>query len=287
MSSKIYDAFDKIHADESLKRKTRERISQEIARKSSRRLSPVRLCISGLLIFLIAGSAIGGYLMYTTPVAAVSIEADQYVLLNLNRFDKIIDAVSYDDKGNAVSQLSDLKHASCQEAVEALLEDASYEEALTRNVPVQIYVTGDDSETVVQLQEEIENYASRNQENITCHHGDSQDMDAAQQLGLSYGKYESYLLLKELYPSITPEEVQSLSMKEIRSLLEGSSNPQDSGTSSSPSQGSQGNRFGASDSQGTSYGSSSHSQEHSSQTSGNHQGNAEQKQSQKLQKGKH
>lgn len=279
MSSKIYNAFDNIHAGESLKRKTQERLSQEIYQRSSRRLAPVRLCISGLLIFLILGTAMGGYLMYTTPVAAVSIEADQYVLLNLNRFDKIIDAVSYDDRGNALSKLSDLKHISCQEAVAALLEDSSYSETLSTNIPVQIYIAGDDSENVGQLQEEIQALASQYQENVSCHHGDSRDMDAAQQLGLPYGKYQSYLLLQEIYPSITPEEVRSLSMKEIRTMLEASqSSPtsSDSQGSSSQSGNSRGNRFGVSDSQDC----SSHSAESPCEDN-------QKKQNQKLQKGKH
>lgn len=41
----------------------------------------------------------------------------------------------------------------------------------------------------------------------------------AHEAGLSYGKYMAYLELKELDPDIAPEDVQGMTMREIRDRI--------------------------------------------------------------------
>ena len=44
-------------------------------------------------------------------------------------------------------------------------------------------------------------------------------MEAAHDCGLSYGKYRAYLELAALDPTVTPEEVQGMTMREIRDRI--------------------------------------------------------------------
>ena len=44
-------------------------------------------------------------------------------------------------------------------------------------------------------------------------------LDQAHELGMSCGKYRAFLQLQELDPTITPEQVQNMTMREIRDLL--------------------------------------------------------------------
>ena len=45
-------------------------------------------------------------------------------------------------------------------------------------------------------------------------------MAAAVEMGLSYGKYLAFLEIQSRYPDITPQEVQGMTMREIRDLLD-------------------------------------------------------------------
>ena len=54
------------------------------------------------------------------------------------------------------------------------------------------------------------------QENTYCYAADREEIDKAHQNGLSYGKYRAYQQLQELEPEITPEDVQDMTMDEIR-----------------------------------------------------------------------
>ena len=44
-------------------------------------------------------------------------------------------------------------------------------------------------------------------------------MEQAHEAGLSYGKYKAYLELQALDPTITVVEIQNMTMREIRDLL--------------------------------------------------------------------
>ena len=44
-------------------------------------------------------------------------------------------------------------------------------------------------------------------------------MEAAHEAGLSYGKYQAFLALQALDPSVTAEEVQGMTMRELRDRI--------------------------------------------------------------------
>lgn len=47
----------------------------------------------------------------------------------------------------------------------------------------------------------------------------SEDISAAHNLGLSYGRYRLYLEIIQYDPKITPEQLNQMSMREIKNLL--------------------------------------------------------------------
>ena len=56
-------------------------------------------------------------------------------------------------------------------------------------------------------------------QNARCHTAQPEELEDAHDLGLSCGKYRAYLELYTLDPSITPDQVGSMTMREIRDLL--------------------------------------------------------------------
>ena len=57
--------------------------------------------------------------------------------------------------------------------------------------------------------------------NTYCYSVDAQWAQEAHHLSLSCGKYRAFLEVQALYPDITPEEIQGMTMREIRTLLSG------------------------------------------------------------------
>lgn len=68
----------------------------------------------------------------------------------------------------------------------------------------------------------LENVSSHMEghQNIHCYMGNSEEVQSAHAHGLSFGKYRAFLELQKLDPTITAEDIQSLSMCRIRELLE-------------------------------------------------------------------
>ena len=54
---------------------------------------------------------------------------------------------------------------------------------------------------------------------IRCHTSSSDTVSEAHGHGMSVGKYQTYLLLRELDPGITVEDIQGMTMREIYQLI--------------------------------------------------------------------
>ena len=60
----------------------------------------------------------------------------------------------------------------------------------------------------------------RGQRNAYCYCAHPDEVEAAHAAGLSYGKYQAFLELQALDPTITVEEVQDMTMREIRDRID-------------------------------------------------------------------
>ena len=57
-------------------------------------------------------------------------------------------------------------------------------------------------------------------QNAYCYSADSKEVAPAHGHGMSCGKYRAFLELQKLCPDITPEEIQNMTMREIRDLTD-------------------------------------------------------------------
>ena len=84
MDERLREAFDEVRADEALKERTRAFLADKTAK---RRRRPVwRLAAACLTLLVLAGGA----LLWTTPVAAVSVDVNPSLELALNCFDRVV-----------------------------------------------------------------------------------------------------------------------------------------------------------------------------------------------------
>ena len=232
---KLKAAFDQVRAEEKLKERTKEYLSEKVYARKKKRTSPLRnfaaAAACALLVFLAGGSY-----LYFTPTAYISVDVNPSLELGINRFDRIISVTGYNEDGKALADSLDLKYMDYSDALEALLADQEMEVYLSDNADVVLTVAGNSDSQSSQILETVESCASGH-ENIHCHSGDTEDIHHAHDAGLSFGKYQAYLTLKELNPSVTLEEVQDMTMSQIRELIQEYSQEDSQGSSQGNSQG--------------------------------------------------
>ena len=83
---------------------------------------------------------------------------------------------------------------------------------------VVLTVAGDNAAKSSEILDNVESCMSEHQ-NVYCHSGNSEEVHHAHDAGLSFGKYQAWQVLQDLDPDITLEEVQDMTMSEIRDLI--------------------------------------------------------------------
>ena len=232
---KLKAAFDQVRAEEELKERTKEYLSEKVYARKKKRTSPLRnfaaAAACALLVFLAGGSY-----LYFTPTAYISVDVNPSLELGINRFDRIVSVTGYNEDGKALADSLDLKYMDYSDALEALLADQDMEVYLSDNADVVFTVAGKSESQSSQILETVESCASSH-ENVHCHSGDTEEIHHAHDAGLSFGKYQAYLTLKELDPSVTLEEIQDMTMSQIRELIQEYSQEDSQGNPQGNSQG--------------------------------------------------
>lgn len=232
---KLKVAFDQVRAEEELKERTKEYLSEKVYARKKKRISPLRnfaaAAACALLVFLAGGSY-----LYFTPTAYISVDINPSLELGINRFDRIVSVTGYNEDGKALADSLDLKYMDYSDALESLLADQDMEVYLSDNADVVLTVAGKSENQSSQILETVESCASSH-ENVHCHSGDTEEIHHAHNAGLSFGKYQAYLTLKGLDPSVTLEEIQDMTMSQIRELIQEYSQEDSQGSSQGNSQG--------------------------------------------------
>ena len=81
-----------------------------------------------------------------------------------------------------------------------------------------IAVIGEDSTQSEEVLATVQSCTS-GKSNTYCYAARTEEVQAAHETGLSYGKYRAYLELQELDPTVTVEQIQTMTMREIRERI--------------------------------------------------------------------
>ena len=183
-------------------------------RLRQRRLAPLLACLA-LVVALLGG---GGWLWFT-PTASVSVDINPSLELRLNRFSRVVAVEGANADGQALAQELGLRFLDCAAALEAILASDTVSALLAQDSALTIAVSGQDEAQCQGLLTQAQ-HCTAGQENAHCFSASSREHDEAHQAGLTLGKYRAYLALHDLDPTVTPEEVQNLTMAEIRARIQ-------------------------------------------------------------------
>lgn len=174
----------------------------------------------------------GGWI-FLTPTTQISIDINPSMELGVNRFDRVVSARGCNADGERLVQALDIWFADYTEAVHQITENADVAALLSEDAVLEITVVGKNDRQCERVLSGVES-CTHGQQNVYCHSAHEEELHGAHEHGLSYGKYRAYLELKELGADITPEEVQGMTMREIRELMDSLSGEQTDATEFPP-----------------------------------------------------
>lgn len=214
MDEQIRAAFGQLHAGEAMKENTRAALDK--ARNRRRRPMSYLAAAAVCLVLLLAG--LGGYRYYFTPTTYLSIDINPSLELGINRFDKVVTVRAWNEDGQELADSLDLRLMNYQEALEQLVASEGIADRLAAGELLSITVAGENEAQCGRLLAGAE-ACTAGQENVRCHRGDAEVLEEAHHAGLSLGKYQAFLELQALDPTVTAEDVAGLTMRQIRDWI--------------------------------------------------------------------
>ena len=210
MDERIREAFGQLHAGEVLKENTRAALDK--ARNRRRRPVGYLAAAAVCLVLLLAG--LGGYHYYFTPTTYLSVDINPSLELGINRFDRVVSVKAWNEDGQALADSMELNLLDYQEALERLVACEDIAGRLAAGELLSITVAGEDEAQCGRLLVGAQ-ACTAGQENVMCRHGDGELLEQAHHAGLSLGKYQAFLTLQALDPTVTAEDAAGMTMREI------------------------------------------------------------------------
>lgn len=215
MEDKIREALELVRTEDALKERTARTVTAALRRRL-RRGHPMMQYAAVAAACLIIMLTISGCRIYATPVATISLDVNPSLELSVNRFDRVIAATAFNEDAQAILSSAKIQNMRYQDALELLLCSEGFTPYRSEGADISITVAGVSDQHSTEILQRIRRCDSVISLNASCHSGHHENTTAAHEANLSLGKYEAYLILHELDSSISPSDVQPLTMREIR-----------------------------------------------------------------------
>lgn len=211
---RLKEAFDNVHADNEIKRRTREFLAQKTRGYRQGTVFPYRRLAAVMACLLLVLSGCGGYILYFIPVSSVSVDVNPSIELGINRFDRVVTVDTYNDDGSDIMSSLDVRFMDYRDAMDVILSQESEEAYLAEDSCIAISVSGaaegKQREMLAHLHTCAASYG-----NVHCSTGSHKDAAAAHAAGMTLGRYQAFLKLQALDPSVTAADIEGLTISQI------------------------------------------------------------------------
>ena len=217
--SVLISAFDSVHADAAQKRSAEAFVRAEREKRGrSSLLCSFRRAASLAGITLVFFS---GYLfrMYFEPVSVISIDINPSLELSVNTYDRVVRVDGFNEDGRELAEGLQLRFLNYEEAVDRIVNSETVTTLLNREEELVITVVGEDENRNAKLCESLESY-TQSRGSGSCYTALPETVEDAHSCGMSYGKYLAYQQALQQDENLTSEEVQDMTMNEIREITE-------------------------------------------------------------------
>lgn len=244
MNRVIRESFDQVRADEGLIEGTKQRLkeqrrlleqgarneesimsSESVKSVKKKQRMPVfsmaAIAAACLIVGILLGSRfrIGNIGIGQSPVAYISIDVNPSIELCLNEKDKVICADAWNDDGKKILDCIDLKGETCFDAVEHLLNCREFQPYLTEDCELNLTVIGATDAHGRELEQLLKKCSAFQKHNGTTVLADREIYQEAHEHDMSFGKYLLYKELHELDHTVTTDDCQKMTIKEMKDQI--------------------------------------------------------------------
>lgn len=215
MKNQIHSSFDEIRAEQKLKTDTKYFLHELYTGTKQPKCNPRKKLILAPLAAMLAVIFALGTFITAVPVSAVSFDMESSsVELELNTLNKVV-RVSCFGEADGFREL-ELKSLDCEAAVALIIEKAKKENTDIASAVLTVNCKSDKRAGVLSDKICIDEASNIT---VSCHQSHASLREQAHSYGISTGKYQAYLTLKEYEPGLSIEEVQALSMSELKKRI--------------------------------------------------------------------
>lgn len=227
LSNKIYDVFEKIQAEESLKISTISYLNKELQRRNKPQISYVKKRISVIFVIVVMFILLGGssFRMYYTPNVFIDMDINPSIELIINSFNKVIGVNAYNEDGEKILLNIDVKYKSYDNAIGLLLETMNELGYLTKANLISVTVQSNNKEKESTLLNELAltvngSLYSESKIETNIFAVSEETKTHANENCVSPAKYLAILELQEVDPYVTIESCRSHTISELKQLTE-------------------------------------------------------------------
>lgn len=219
LDNRLRSAFDSVHAEEALKTSAGTYVRKAAEKRCRptllRRLQPAAAMACMLLVFF------GGYFsrMYLEPVSVISIDINPSIELGINTFDRVVSVEAFNEDGRELADQLQLRFLNYQEAVNRIVSSDKVTTLLNQEEKLVIAVVGEDETRSEKLCSSLEGFTESG-DGSHCYSVRPEEVEPAHSCGMSYGKYLAYQEALQQDETLTAEDVQDMTMKEIQDVTE-------------------------------------------------------------------
>ena len=207
MENKIKDAFSALETPVELKRAVRARLH--------RRLRWLPACKR---LTILAAAAAASCALWFHPVTRIGLDVNPSLELQVNAFRRVIALVGLNQDGEALAAALDVHGRPYDEAMSRIMVSDQLMGYLKQGHLLSITVAGNDAPQVLE-QVVCRAYAAADDDQIFYILADERTAKAAQKAGMSLIRYEAWQAAMTKNPAVTAQEIQEMSMTQIRGLL--------------------------------------------------------------------
>lgn len=217
LKNSIKEYYSRIKADEALKNNVRQYLAAKTGNfsggaKRTHFMAPIRVLVAFVIII-----AAGGIIFFT-PTAEIGMEINPAIEMSVNGFNTVVYAKGLNPDGEKLLNSLDLRYKSYHTAFDEIIGDNTVKALLANDEILSVTVSGINSAQTGQIYSQLEN-CPESGAGVRCQYVPANEYRAARSLGMSCGKYRAYLYLQELGSNVSPEEINAMKMKDIRTLI--------------------------------------------------------------------
>ena len=255
VETRLKETFNAVTMPPSLKEETLEKLSSSVSftrkRTSASFVRKLSVALAACLILCVVG--FGGYNLYVTETATIVIELNPSIELGINRFDTVVSVRAANEDGqhvlDAVLKTASLTGKKYEKAFSLIVDSDAFLSYINDESFIEVSIICFDERQSNNLFDQSEARISALPYKGLCKQVSGQDYQSAADHGMGVGLFTAVQVLLSLDHSLTIEDCESMSMREVRQRIAALDPENEYAWSSGANQGG-GNQGGGGDGQG-------------------------------------